>query len=74
MTEAQYWLSPVGEVDDFKSPILDDIVDGKTKHGPWALMSLASWHEHSGTGGRLGLGLGQRYRRQADGRWLKVEG
>jgi hypothetical protein len=71
---AQYWLSPVGETDDFNSVISDEIIDGKTVYGPWALMTPKSWAMYSGTSGRLGLGLGQRYKLQADGKWLKVEG
>ena len=69
-----YWLSPVGEKDDFGSPVENEIIDGKTTYGPWAMMTPTSWEQHGGTGGRLGLGLGQRYEKQADGRWLKVEG
>jgi hypothetical protein len=72
--EPVYWLSPVGEFDDFGNPIENIIIDGRTKQGPWALMSEGSWMIHGGTGGRLGTGLGQKYHRQVDGRWLKVEG
>jgi hypothetical protein len=67
-----YWLSHVGEKDDFGDDIDFEIIDGKTKFGPWALMTPLSWDLHGV--GRLGLGLGQRYQRQLDGRWLKVEG
>jgi hypothetical protein len=74
-TEAPvYWLSPVGATDDFNEAIGDVIYDARTIHGPWALMSPASFQLHGGTSGRLGVGYGQRYDRQADGRWLKVEG
>ena len=69
------WTGPVGQTDDFGAPINHEvggvIVDGKTRAGPWALMNPAS-HVVFGCG--LGLGLGQRYEKQADGRWLKVEG
>lgn len=71
---AVYWLSPVGKNDDFGDPITDEIIDGKSSMGPWGLMTAASWARHSGTGGRLGTGLGQRFKKQSDGRWLKVEG
>jgi len=67
-----YWLSPVGEKDDFGSPIADEIIDGKTAMGPWALMTPKSFRLHGV--GKLGLGLGQRYVKQDDGKWLKVEG
>lgn len=74
MSEPVYWLSPLKEMDDFDNLITDEIIDGKTRYGPWAIMTPMGWHEHSGTGGRLGTGLGQRYKKQSDGRWLKVEG
>ena len=72
--EPVYWLSPVGKEDDFNSRIGDTIIDGKSKYGPWGLMTPASWASYSGTGGRLGLGLGQKYKKQSNGKWLKIEG
>lgn len=69
-----YWLSPVGQTDDFDDTITDTIIDGKTSMGPWALMTPKSWARYSGTNGRLGLGLGQKYSKQSDGKWLKIEG
>ena len=66
-----YWLSPLGAADDFGIPIAQEFVDGKTRLGPWAIMAPSSF-KIMGVG--LGLGRGQRYERQADGRWLKVEG
>lgn len=74
MADAVYWSSPVGENDDFGMPITNTIIDGKTRLGPWALMTPESWEFYNGTGGRFGTGLAQKYERQADGRWLKVEG
>jgi hypothetical protein len=71
MTE-KYWTGDVGTEDDFGVPIANEFVDGRTRRGPWAIMSLLSWR-HAGVG-RLGTGYGQRYRKQPDGRWLKVEG
>ena len=41
-----YWLSPVGDVDDFGDTIEDIIIDGKTKEGPWALMTPKSFEEN----------------------------
>ena len=68
----KYWMgTPPGDKDDFGAPILHEFVDGKTRQGPWAIMSNAS-HRLYGVG--LGLGKGQRYRKQPDGKWLKVEG
>jgi len=72
LKEGQYWLSPVGKEDDFGDAITDQIIDGKTKFGPWALMTPASWEENGV--GRLGTGFGQRYELQSNGKWLKVEG
>ena len=67
----EYWLSPVGEVDDFGNTIEDIIIDGKTKQGPWALMTPKSFEEN---GIKLGIGFGQKYQQQEDGKWLKIEG
>lgn len=67
-----YWSGYVPDKDDFGQPINDEFIDGRTVGGPWATMTPASW-ERFGVG-RLGTGCGQRYERQADGRWLKVEG
>jgi len=67
----QYWLSPVSDKDDFGDTIEDVIIDDKTKHGPWALMTPASFDEN---GIKLGLGWGQKYQKQEDGKWLKIDG
>lgn len=72
MKQPVYWSSPVGAADDFDDPITDTIIDGATRMGPWALMTPTSFAVFGIN--RLGLGLGQKYRKQADGRWLKVEG
>lgn len=76
LPEPVYWLSPVGEKDDFGDVIGDEVIDGKTVcgGGQWGLMTPDSFMRWSGTGGKLGQGLGQRYKKQSDGRWLKVEG
>lgn len=67
-----YWQSAVGETDDFGDSISDEFIDGRTVHGPWALMTPKSFRLHGI--GRLGTGAGQRYEKQADGRFLKVDG
>ena len=59
-------------LDDFREPITTAFIDGRTKYGPWAIMTPLSWGQHGI--GRLGTGFGQRYEKQADGQWLKVEG
>jgi hypothetical protein len=68
----KYWVGHVGDEDDFGSSIRDEFIDGKTIYGPWANMSIDSWRRHGL--GQLGTGWGQRYKRQPDGKWLKVEG
>jgi hypothetical protein len=65
-------MGHIGDEDDFGSPINEEFIDGKTRMGPWANMSPESWKRFGL--GRLGLGLGQRYRKQSDGKWLKIEG
>lgn len=71
MPEKVYWLSPVGDLDDFGNAIHDTFIDGKTRLGPWGLMTPEA---HAALGCGLGLGRGQKYVKQADGRWLKTEG
>lgn len=66
-----YWVSPVPKQDDFGIEIENEIIDGKTVQGPWALM-VPAVHRLYGVG--LGLGRGQKYVKQPDGKWLKVEG
>lgn len=68
----KYWTGSVGDEDDFGHPIRDEFIDGVTRMGPWANMSPYSWKVHGV--GQLGTGRGQRYKKQDDGRWLKVEG
>lgn len=71
----RYWTGPVPKVDDFGSPITDEFIDGKTRSGPWATMSPESFAKYRmARDGSLGMGLGQRYKLQPDGKWLKVEG
>ena len=45
-------------------------VDGKTQWDCWACMCKDCWEMH---GEGLGVGLGQMYGRQADGRWRKLD-
>jgi len=60
------------ETDDFGIAILSRFVDGRTNlGGAWATMAPMSYMTH-GVG--LGLGRGQQYDKQADGRWLKTAG
>lgn len=66
-----YWVGKVPAKDDFGAHIGQEFVDGRTKQGAWAIMAPTN-HDRYGCG--LGMGRGQKYRLQADGRWLKVEG
>jgi hypothetical protein len=66
------WLSPLGSVDDFGVPYDGVMIDGKTQMGPWANMTLESWEKYGI--GKLGLGYGQRYHQDPDGKWIKVQG
>lgn len=74
MSEAaqKYWMGSVPRIDDFHQEIKDIFIDGKTTQGPWAFMTPESW-EKEGVG-KLGLGLGQKYQKQENGKWLKIEG
>jgi len=56
--------------------IVDAFVDGKTRAGPWAIMSPAA-HEQHGVG--LGQGRGQKYEWKQEhdggrGAWVKTAG
>jgi len=72
MSRAMYWFGRAPtQCDVTKEPIVDEFIDGRTIYGTWANMTPKAHAQH-GLG--LGTGLGQRYRKQADGKWLKVEG
>ncbi len=52
--------------------IVDIFIDGKVgRFGSWAIM-CNSCHISSGTG--LGTGKGQKFEKQPNGSWLKIEG
>jgi hypothetical protein len=70
--EKKYWAGSPNSKDDFGLVISRAFIDGKTIHGPWAIMTPSSWRAHGI--GRLGTGYGQKYEKQADGRWLKTKG
>jgi hypothetical protein len=67
-----YWAGKIGETDDFGNPYGNVMYDAKTFRGRWANMSEHSFNVFGVPG--LGIGNGQKYEKQADGRWLKVEG
>jgi len=71
---AKYWLGSLGETDDFGEKYGKVMYDAKTVMGPWANMSEKSFKKVGCGATALGLGLGQKYEKQPDGRWLKVDG
>ena len=68
----RYWAGDPGPEDDFGDTYANIMIDGKTVNGPWANMTPRSWRRYGC--GQLGTGYGQKYEKQSDGRWLKVEG
>jgi hypothetical protein len=70
--EDRFWMGTPPPQDDFGAQIGDEFIDGASKMGPWAFFTPESWKLYGR--GRLGTGFGQRYQKQADGRWKKVEG
>lgn len=73
MSKEVYWSSPLPATGCqlLNKPFGDVMYDARLADVGWG-----NWCEEAFTryGGRLGLGLGQKYVKQADGRWLKVEG
>ena len=68
----RYWEGTEPVKDSFGNAITDTFIDGRTPGGTWGMFNPTSW-QVAGCG-QLGTGFGQRYEKQADGRWLKVEG
>ena len=52
--------------------ISDILIDGKTMMGPWATM-CPSCHRFYGYK-RFGTGIGQKYKKNSDGKFIKIEG
>ena len=65
----RYWNGDIRPTDDLGVPITTTFFDGATVFGPWAIMA-PSTHKRIGKG--EGIGRGQRYEKQSDGRWMKV--
>jgi hypothetical protein len=66
-----YWMGPVPLECQISGRVLGKrFVDGSTSRG-WAIMHPMAHADH---GRGLGTGRGQLYEKQADGRWLKIEG
>lgn len=70
--ERNYWLSPIGVCDDCGGEFTNGVMyDAKTQYGPWGNLCQACF---SRIGVGLGIGYGQKYVKQADGKWLCTEG
>ena len=71
----KYWMGQApAKCDTCETPIVDRFFDAKTQmRGMWASMCFTCHALGPGLG-RLGLGLGQEYKKQEDGKWLKVGG
>ena len=65
------WMGGVPEKDDFGEKIIDEFIDGKTRMGPWAMMTPDTWNRMGV--GKFGTGFGQKYKKVGDD-WVKVEG
>lgn len=77
----RYVSAEAMSADDFDVPFTkaegEIVYDAMTRRpnglpGPWATMTEASFKEHGY--GKLGLGLGQKYQRQANGQLHKIAG
>lgn len=55
------------------TPIEKVFYDGRTLSGVWGIMCPTCWTFGPGVG-VCGIGFGQKYEKQGDGRWLKTEG
>ena len=68
----KYWLSdPPDKCDVGGEAITTTFIDGKSKFGPWGFMCPICF-ALDGIG--LGVGRGQKYELQDNGKWLKTEG
>lgn len=73
--KARYWMGTDPQNCDIcRKPFDKEFIDGATLRGPWANMCPTCWNHGLGLGGACTEGRGQKYAKQEDGRWLKVEG
>lgn len=72
----RYLSAETMDADDFGAAFTkkegEVVYDAKTRHGPWATMTEASWKAHGNM--QLGQGFGQKYVRNAAGELHKAEG
>ena len=74
LTEKEvFWLSAVPNEDDFGDKITNEFIDGKSNKGPWGLFTPKSYQIRGARPGIFGVGIAQRYRKQENGRWLKIQ-
>lgn len=69
--KAIYWNAPVPQRDFAGDEICEIFIDGKTRLGPWGLMTPKTFTRY-GLG--FGVGRGQMYIKQSDGRWMQDDG
>ncbi len=63
--------NPPDKCDICKSPVEFEFFDAKTADGPWANVCRSCMRRY-GVG--IGLGMGQHYRKDYNGDYVKVEG
>lgn len=68
---AVYWLGEGRVCEYCKRGLVETLIDARVRDGGWMVLD-ADCHASIGMG--FGVGRAQRYQRQADDRWLKVEG
>lgn len=66
-----YWAGEPGVCNHCDRPIDGSFIDGRLPNGQWGNFDLACARVLRVT---TGAGRGQMYRRQEDGRYMKVEG
>ena len=67
-----YWTSNVPAGCQLTGGAFNGVMfDARTSNGQWGLLCTQTFEDLEC---RLGIGLGQRYERQADGRWLCTAG
>lgn len=67
-----YWMGETDKCQVCQKPLRTKLVDGRLKaSGQWAVLDLGCHRVH---GSGVGVGKGQVYAKQENGRWLKVEG
>lgn len=68
----KFWAGdPPDKCDLCGDKITFEFSDAKVPRGRWGILCPVCVGKHKV---RFGLGFGQRYKMQKDGRWLKVEG